>query len=247
MEIKVLTATEYLSLPQPPQRWVVEGLVPAQALVVLWGPAKEGKTTLALQAGCSVTSGTPFLGHETQPGPVLLLQIDTPRSELTQILIRLGAHNIPIAGLMLPDPDQLEAHKPMNLLDRDTLFYLQSLVSLVKPSLAIVDCFRELGSFKENVSEEQRPIVNALKAMTTNHPSHPCACLLIHHTTKLTSREVVPDAKDAGRGSGYLAGAVDSIWFLYQGKVQLDPRFAKKQVLYLDHSPEGIWTSRGTS
>ena len=142
MEIKVLTATEYLFLPQPPRRWVVEGLVPAQALVVLWGPAKEGKTTLALQAGCSVTSGTPFLGHETQPGPVLLLQIDTPRSELTQILIRLGAHNIPIAGLMLPDPDQLEAHKPMNLLDRDTLFYLQSLVTLVKPSMVIVDCFR---------------------------------------------------------------------------------------------------------
>jgi RecA-family ATPase len=241
MEIKALTATEYLSLPQPPQRWVIDGLVPAQALVVLWGPAKEGKTTLALQAGCSVTSGTPFLGHETQQGPVLLLQIDTPRSELTQILIRLGAHNIPIAGLMLPDPDQLEAHKPMNLLDRDTLFYLQSLVTLVKPSLVIVDCFRELGSFKENVSEEQRPIVNALKAMTTNHPTHPCACLLIHHTTKLTSREVVPDAKDAGRGSGYLAGAVDAIWFLYQHKLQIDARFTKKHTLYLNPNAEGVW------
>ena len=246
MEIKVLTATEYLSLPQPPQRWVVEGLVPAQALVVLWGPAKEGKTTLALQAGCSVTSGTPFLGHETQQGPVLLLQIDTPRSELTQILIRLGAHNIPIAGLMLPDPEQLEVHKPMNILDKDTFFYLQTLVKLVQPSLVIVDCFRELGSFKENVSEEQRPIVNALKAMTTNHPTHPCACLLIHHTTKLTSREVVPDAKDAGRGSGYLAGAVDSIWFLYQCKLQTDPRFAKKQTMYLTHSPEGLWSLAGS-
>ena len=242
MEIKVLTATEYLSLPQPPQRWVIDGLVPAQALVVLWGPAKEGKTTLALQAGCSVTSGTPFLGHETQQGPVLLLQIDTPRSELTQILIRLGAHNIPIAGLMLPDPDQLEAHKPMNLLDRDTLFYLQSLVTLVKPSLVIVDCFRELGSFKENVSEEQRPIVNALKAMTTNHPTHPCACLLIHHTTKLSGRDTIPDARDAGRGSGYLAGAVESVWFLYQSKLTMDAsRFAGKQTIYLSQTAEGIW------
>ena len=247
MEIKALTATEYLSLPQPPQRWVIDQLVPAQALVVLWGPAKEGKTTLALQAGCAVTQGTPFLGYDTQRGPVLLVQVDTPRPELTQILIRLSQHGLAMDGLFLPDPEQLEVHKPMNILDKDTFFYLQTLVKLVQPSLVIVDCFRELGSFRENVSEEQRPIVNALKAMTTNHPSHPCACLLLHHTTKLTSREIVPDAKDAGRGSGYLAGAVDSIWFLYQGKVQLDPRFAKKQVLYLDHSPEGIWTSRGTS
>ena len=245
MEIRALTTTEYLSLPQPPQRWVIDQLVPAQALVVLWGPAKEGKTTLALQAGCSVTSGTPFLGHETQQGPVLLLQIDTPRSELTQILIRLGAHNIPIAGLMLPDPDQLEAHKPMNLLDRDTLFYLQSLVTLVKPSLVIVDCFRELGSFKENVSEEQRPIVNALKAMTTNHPTHPCACLLIHHTAKLTGKEATPNAKDAGRGSSYLAGAVDSIWFLHQSRLKTDPRFNREQTLYLTHSPEGLWSLAG--
>jgi RecA-family ATPase len=246
MEIKALTATEYLSLPQPPQRWVVDQLIPAQSLVVLWGPAKEGKTTLALQAGCSVTQGLPFLGYDTQRGPVLLLQVDTPRPELTQILIRLSSQGLSMNGLFLPDPAQLEAHKPMNLLDKDTLFYLQTLVKMVQPSLVIVDCFRELGNFKENVSEEQRPIVNTLKAVTTNHPTYPCACLLIHHTTKLTSREVVPDAKDAGRGSGYLAGAVDSIWFLYQNKLQMDPRFAKKQTLYLTHSPEGLWSLAGS-
>ena len=244
MEIKALTATEYLSLPQPPQRWVIDQLVPAQSLIVLWGPAKEGKTTLALQAGCAVTQGTPFLGHDTQRGPVLLLQFDTPRLELAQILIRLSSQGLSMDGLYLPDPEQLEVYKPMNLLDKDTFFYLRTLVTLVQPSLVIVDCFRELGNFKENVSEEQRPITNALRALTSNHPTHPCACLLIHHTTKLTGREATPNAKDAGRGSGYLAGAVDSIWFLHQSQLQTDPRFAKKQTLYLDHSPEGIWSRK---
>ena len=242
MEIKALSVMEYLSLPQPPQRWVVDQLIPAQSLVVLWGPAKEGKTTLALQAGCSVTQGLPFLGYDTQRGPVLLLQVDTPRPELTQILIRLSSQGLSMDGLFLPDPAQLEAHKPMNLLDKDTLFYLQTLVKMVQPSLVIVDCFRELGNFKENVSEEQRPIVNTLKAVTTNHPTHPCACLLIHHTTKLTGKEATPNAKDAGRGSSYLAGAVDSIWFLHQSRLQTDPRFAREQTLYLTHSPEGIWS-----
>ena len=245
MEIKALSVMEYLSLPQPPQRWVVDQLIPAQSLVVLWGPAKEGKTTLALQAGCSVTQGLPFLGYDTQRGPVLLLQVDTPRPELTQILIRLSSQGLSMDGLFLPDPAQLEAHKPMNLLDKDTLFYLQTLVKMVQPSLVIVDCFRELGNFKENVSEEQRPIVNTLKAVTTNHPTHPCACLLIHHTTKLTGKEATPNAKDAGRGSSYLAGAVDSIWFLHQSRLQTDPRFAREQTLYLTHSPEGIWSLAG--
>ena len=245
MEIKALSVTEYLSLPQPPQRWVIDQLVPAQALVVLWGPAKEGKTTLALQAGCAVTQGTPFLGYDTQRGPVLLVQVDTPRPELTQILIRLSQHGLAMEGLFLPDPEQLEVHKPMNVLDKDTFFYLQTLVKLVQPSLVIVDCFRELGSFKENVSEEQRPITNALRAMTSNHPTNPCACLLIHHTTKLTGKEATPNAKDAGRGSSYLAGAVDSIWFLHQSRLKTDPRFNREQTLYLTHSPEGLWSLAG--
>ena len=246
MEIRALSAKEYLSLPQPPQRWVIDQLVPAQSLVVLWGPAKEGKTTLALQAGCAVTQGTPFLGYETQPGPVLLLQFDTPRPELTQILIRLSSHGLAMDGLYLPDPDQLDLYKPLNILDKHALFYLQSLIGLVKPSLVIVDCFRELGNFKENESGDQRTIAAALRSLTSNHPTNPCACLLIHHTTKLTGKEATPNAKDAGRGSSYLAGAVDSIWFLHQSRLQTDPRFAREQTLYLKHSPEGIWSLAGS-
>ena len=245
MEIRALSAMEYLSLPQPPQRWVIDHLVPAQSLVVLWGPAKEGKTTLALQAGCAVTQGTPFLGYDTQRGTVLLLQFDTPRPELTQILIRLSSHGLAMDGLYLPDPDQLEVHKPLNILDKDSFLYLHTLIKMVQPSLVIVDCFRELGNFKENVSEEQRPITNALRSLTSNHPTNPCACLLIHHTTKLTGKEATPNAKDAGRGSSYLAGQVDSIWFLHQSRLQTDPRFAREQTLYLKHSPEGIWSLAG--
>lgn len=242
MEIKALTATEYLSLPQPPQRWVIDGLVPAQSMIVLWGPAKEGKTTLAIQAGACVTSGVSFLGRDTQPGPVLLLQLDTPRVELTQMLKRLQGQGVPVDHLFHPHPEQIEAHRPVNILDPDTLFYLQSLVKLVKPSLVIIDCFRECGSFKENVSEEQRIIVNTLKNITTFHPTDPCACLLIHHTTKLSGRDTIPDARDAGRGSGYLAGAVDSVWFLYQSKLTMDAsRFAGKQTIYLSQTAEGIW------
>jgi len=245
MEIRALTTTEYLSLPQPHQRWVIDNLVPAQSLVVLWGPAKEGKTTLALQAACSVGTGTPFLGYQTQQAPTLLLQFDTPRPELTQILLRLQAHGVSTAGLYHPNPEQIDLYKPMNILDKDTFFYLQALIGLVKPSLVVVDCFRELGSFKENVSEEQRPITNALRSLTSNHSTNPCACLLIHHTTKLTGKEATPNAKDAGRGSSYLAGAVDSIWFLHQSRLQTDPRFAREQTLYLTHSQEGIWSLAG--
>jgi RecA-family ATPase len=246
MEIRALSAKEYLSLPQPPQRWVVDQLIPAQSLVVLWGPAKEGKTTLALQAGLAVTQGTPFLGYNTQRGTVLLLQFDTPRPELTQILIRLSSHGLAMDGLYLPDPDQLEVYKPLNILDKDSFLYLHTLIKMVQPSLVIVDCFRELGNFKENVSEEQRPITNALRSLTSNHSTNPCACLLIHHTTKLTGREATPNAKDAGRGSSYLAGQVDSIWFLHQSRLQTDPRFAREQTLYLKHSPEGIWSLAGS-
>ena len=244
MQVRILTVKEYLSLPQPPQRWVIDQLVPAQSLVVLWGPPKEGKTTLALQAGRCVAQGLPFLGYDTQRGPVLLLQVDTPRSELTPLLTRIQSEWGQESGLLLPDPDQLALYKPMNILDVDTLYYLRTLVRMARPSMVIVDCFRELGSFKENVSEEQRPIVNALKSLTTDNSEHPCACLLIHHTSKLSGKETTPDAKDAGRGSGYLSGAVDSIWFLHQQQIKIEARFAKKQTLYLNYDDTSLWSRR---
>jgi RecA-family ATPase len=148
------------------------------------------------------------------------------------------------AGLYHPNPEQIDLYKPMNILDKDTFFYLQALIGLVKPSLVVVDCFRELGSFKENVSEEQRPITNALRSLTSNHSTNPCACLLIHHTSKLSGKETTPDAKDAGRGSGYLSGAVDSIWFLHQQQIKIEARFAKKQTLYLNYDDTSLWSRR---
>lgn len=244
MQIKALTLTEYLALPSPPQRWVVQGLLPAQSFVALWGPPKEGKTLLSVGLGLAVANNTPWLGHEVTGGPVLLVELDTADLLFRQMLRDTKTAGLDTSGqFYVPDPAGLSTHYPLKVTDPDAYFYLHKLVELVKPSLVIVDCFRELGDFDENESGQQKPVISALKSLTTFHPSNPCACLLLHHTRKLRPDEPL-DVKGSGRGSGYLAGAVDSIWFLYQSRLHIQPRFDQAQSIPLVQGAGGVWARR---
>lgn len=244
MDVKCLSLTEYLSLPTPPQSWIVQDLVPACGMVALWGPPKEGKTLLSLSLALAIAQGRPFLGRHTSQGPTLLLELDTSDHLFRQMVLQTQAAGLDCSGpLYLPDPQSLKEHYPFRLVDSSASFYLHSLIAAVQPSLVIVDCFREIGDHDENESGEQKPVISALKALTTFHPTHPCACLLLHHTRKIRPDEPL-DVKGSGRGSGYLAGAVDSIWFLYQSRLHIQPRFAEPSSIPLVQGPGGVWALR---
>ena len=51
--------------------WIVQGLVPAQSFLLLGGLPKSKKSLIALEMAVSVAAGTPFLGMQTQPMPVI--------------------------------------------------------------------------------------------------------------------------------------------------------------------------------
>ena len=63
-----------------PTNWLVPGVVPAGAAVLLYGSPKVGKTTLAAALVAAVASGRPFLGRPVTAGPVLLSTSSAPNA-----------------------------------------------------------------------------------------------------------------------------------------------------------------------
>ena len=74
--------SRFLNLDQiqhmPPVCWLIEGLLPEGALVVLYGPPGSLKTFVAIHAGLCVANGTAFLNREVAQGPVFYLAGENP-------------------------------------------------------------------------------------------------------------------------------------------------------------------------
>lgn len=56
--------------------WLIDTLIPRSAFTILYGSPKAGKTTFLTHLAAAVVSGTPFLGREINPGPVVWLDLE---------------------------------------------------------------------------------------------------------------------------------------------------------------------------
>ena len=66
---KLLSLDEIDDLP--PLKWLIEGLVPAGSLAVLYGAPKVGKSFLALDWALCTAAGKPWLGRKVPKGDVV--------------------------------------------------------------------------------------------------------------------------------------------------------------------------------
>ena len=129
---------------------MVEDLLVAGGISVGSGRPKVGKSNLARHLAVSVAHGDPILGKNTKRGPVILLDLEGKRDELTASLRSLGAKpDDPIHILCgIAPPDAVEK------LRRDAL--------RLRPSLIVVDTLqrlarvRDLNDFRRLVKEHFR-------------------------------------------------------------------------------------------
>jgi len=66
---ELLDDEEIESLPSP--EWLIEDILPSEALAVLYGPPKIGKTFLGLDWAFSICTGRPWCGHAVKAGAVM--------------------------------------------------------------------------------------------------------------------------------------------------------------------------------
>ena len=81
------------------EMWVAEPVIAAKRLTVLYAPAKQGKSEIALAVVAALATGRPILGQRNDHGPrhVLYLDFEMTKDDLRERLTQLGYN----------DPDEL--------------------------------------------------------------------------------------------------------------------------------------------
>ena len=168
----------------PEQRWLVEQVWSAEAVGIIGGEPKCGKSLLALDLAVSVASGTPCLGRfpTARAGRVLLFAAEDPldvvRARLEGLttaraldLTRLALYVITVPSLRLDHSEH-----------RDRL---ADTVDKIKPALLVLDPFVRLHSIDENAAGEVAPLLAYLRQLQRTHH---LAVALVHHARKDASR-----------------------------------------------------------
>jgi len=166
------------------QRWLVEPLWGAEAVGIIGGEPKCGKSFLALDLAVAVASGTACLGRfrAARAARVLLFAAEDPlhvvRERLEGItaargvaLRTLALYVITAPRLRLDDPTHCER--------------LCETVEKIHPALLVLDPFVRLHSIDENAAGEVAPLLAFLRQLQRKHH---LAVALVHHARKDAGR-----------------------------------------------------------
>jgi hypothetical protein len=164
--------------PTPP--WVLGGVLPEQAILLVSGLGHTSKTFMALDAIASVASGTPWLGHfPTKYGRALYVGEDSSRSDVVRQVRKL------LWGKDLvrepPTDDMLfTVCKGAMLTSDDEAARIADLVFRHNPALLVLDSLRFLTpGTDEDSSTEMSAVMDRVKALRDLGP----AIILVHHNS----------------------------------------------------------------
>jgi hypothetical protein len=203
-----------ITTPDCQQSWLIERLWVHQAVGVIGGSPKSGKTWLALEMAVSVASGSACL--ETfavhSPGPVILYAAEDSAEAIRMrlnTLAQLHKISLPQLDVRIITIDSLR-------LDRsDHQDRLEATLYLYKPALLVLDPLVRVHAIDENVAGQVAALLGYLRSLQRKTGT---AVVLVHHVRKNAS-----PAGSAGynlRGSGDLYAWVDSLLSLrlHQGQ-----------------------------
>lgn len=233
--MRLVTLNEYVTLPRPRLEWLLERLIPKPGQVLLIGPAKEGKSRLALQLSLAIAQGREFLGQVSKrPATVLYLNLDGSEMAWREIVETFTDAGCDTSGrVLLVHPDEME---PVDIRNDSGQRWVRSALEGCNPDLVVVDIIRKLHLADENDNTEMAYVGRAISTTFRGF-----ATLFLHHTRKnLPDGE--PDPTTAGRGASFLAGEVDSIWLLHGGKLRIKSRFDEYHVQDAVMNENGLWT-----
>ena len=186
--------------------FVIDGLLPREAVALMIGPPKIGKSTLALQAAVDVANGAPFLGLSTRAGTgddfVVYLSGEDPQSVI-QTRARSLSPNGQFDRLLLLD-DFSSMPKALGMLDHASV------------DLLVVDTAAAFVGASVNDAGPAREFMDALRDFAKRKK---CAVLVIHHTNKgVTPRSSKATAEGMKGSSEFTSAARVTLTMHEQGE-----------------------------
>ena len=162
------------------QQWLIDGLWGRQAVGIVGGEPKCGKSFLALDLAVAVAAGVPCLRRfaADEPGPVLLFA-----AEDAGYIVRARLQGIAsAAGTRFETLDIAVIDAPTLRLDhRNDRRRLLETVQRIGPRLVVLDLLVRLHGVDENAVAEVAPILGFLRDIQRRFET---AVLLVHHARK---------------------------------------------------------------
>ena len=213
------------NLPPPP--YLIEHVLPAGALAALVGGPGGGKTFVALDMAFCVATGTPWLGHPVQQGPVAYVMAEGTGGLPQRLRAWKIAHSIEgQAGVFFQ-------RGPVQLLHAGEVQALLAALEQLPatPVLIVIDTLaRCFVPGDENSAQDMGRFIagaDAIRAATG------ATVLVVHHTGWETSRE---------RGSTALRGAADTVMMIQRLPKDASLRLTcEKQKDAEPFEPVGLW------
>jgi hypothetical protein len=164
----------------PDRRWLIEDLWADQAVGIIGGEPKCGKSLLALDLLVAVASGAPCLRRfgAVQRGPVLLYAAE---DALHLVRTRLEGLCRAAAVTLTDLPIHVITAPSLRLDLAEDRQQLQATVAAVRPLLLVLDPFVRLHRVDENASSEVAPLLAYLRELQRRFA---VAVVLVHHARK---------------------------------------------------------------
>lgn len=235
----VLSVDDYLQ-QSAAYTWIIESILPVGGKLLLYGDPKVGKSFHALSLARAIAGlEKEWLGFPvTHPGPVVYLQLDTPRSLWQERLAKIRGQGHLFDGVYIADRETLKAW-PFDILHLDHSTLLREIVAHYKPVCVVIDVIREIHSMKESSNDEMPIVMKAIEAAT-----HPCALVFLTHAKK-PMPEGEPDLINDIRGASYFAGSVDTIMRATERGVYYTGRAIEGGVVWCERTSNGLWRPCG--
>ena len=207
-------AAELAAVPED-RRWLIEGLWAEQAVGIVGGEPKVGKSFLALDLAVAVASGAPCLRRfvVARTGPVLLFAAEDALPLVRRRLEGIAA----AAQVSFAALEVYVITAPTLRLDlASDRSSLRESVAALRPRLLVLDPFARLHRVDENAAAEVAPMLTYLRGLQRRFHT---AVVLVHHARKGAAHT---RAGQALRGSSEIHAWGDSNLYLRRSKDTLE-------------------------